>query len=117
MSEGSGSCGIIRGNFLNKYKPLIRVFSKCPVASQEVLLKHPDLGFIKLLCEVSLNVLYKTIPLSESCLKELRKYKKLLFYFSDKNISLKKKVKFVKNKKGGYRKFVTKLFKCIEPYL
>lgn len=117
MHSGHGSCSKISNRFLNRYKPLIGAFAKCPISIQDSLLKHANLDLIKLICEISLNVLHGTVPLAENCLKKLKKYKRLLFFFSDKNKSLKFKIHFLKKTKKSYRKFIALLFKCVLEYI
>lgn len=95
----SNACGKISNRFIKKYRVLIKSFSNCPVSAQEILIVNADLSFARLICEISINVLYNTLHLTNPCVKKLKKYKKQLLYFSNRKVSLKAKVKTLKTNK------------------
>lgn len=116
-ARSNNACGAIKSRFLNKFKGLIKFFDQCPIQSQIELLKHIEISFIKLICEISLNLLYNRVPLTAPCIKSLNKYKSLLSYYSNRNISLHKKVKNLKKNSSKHRLFIVKIFKCVRAYL
>ena len=107
------ACGVKTNRFIRKYKVLIKSFSNCPVSSEEILIVNADPSFARLICELSLNVLFNSLQLPNKCLTNIKKYKKQLLYFSNRQISLKAKVKTLKTKKVKHRKFIGALFKCV----
>ena len=113
MAKTRPPCGKISGRHLNRYKQLIKSFSTCPVNIQETLVANPDLNFIKLICEITLNLLHNSVALSKSCINQLKKFKNLILYFSDRDISLKNKAKKLKSNVNRHRRFLLKIFKCI----
>ena len=108
----AGSC-VISSRLINSYRDLIKVFSKCPVDVQQLLISNPCLKFVKLICELSINLLYNSLNLSKNCIRDLKKYKKLILYFSNRKISLSSKARTLKTNKKKHRLYVAKLFKCI----
>ena len=111
------ACGKISNRFIDKYKTLIRSFSNCPVSEQEILIANADKSFARLICEIALNVLFNSLSLSDKCLKNIKKFKKQLLYFSDRKIALCAKVKTFKKNKKKHRIFVNLLFKCITNHI
>ena len=86
----------ITSSLLSSYKELIKVFSKCPIDIQQLLIANPSLKSVKLVSELSINLLYNTTGLSENCIRDLKKYKKLILYFSDRKIPLSSKKRTLK---------------------
>ena len=74
MAKTRPPCGKISSRHLNRYKQLIKSFSTCPVNIQETLVANHDLSFIKLICEIALNLLYNSVSLSKSCTNQLKKF-------------------------------------------
>ena len=104
---------VIPSPLIKSYRELIRVFSKCPVEIQKVLISNACLKFVKVVSELSLNILYNSLALSDNCIRDLKKYKKLILYFSDRNISLSSKARTLKKNNVKHRLYIQKLFKCI----
>lgn len=117
MSSETDQYGKINSKFVLKYKNLIQVFEKCPVTIQYTLISNSPNDFVRLLSEISLNVLFNTLSLSKACIKQLKVYKSLILYLSDRDISLATKAKRLKRNKEKNRKFVLKLFRCIQKHL
>lgn len=117
MSTSRSNCGVVPKRFIKKYKSIIQAFDLCPTKNQELLLKHSDINLVKLVCEVSVNILYGIIHIDNKCKKKLNRFKKLLFFFSDKKTGLKSKQKTLKRNINTTRKFVSLIFKCILAFI
>ena len=66
------------------------------------LLKKGSPCFVKLLCEVALNILKGNIVLPLSEYEELKPYKELILLLCEKNVSLEKKQKLLARKLGAF---------------
>ena len=104
---------VINSALINSYKSLIKAFSKCPIDIQRIIIVNPCLKFAKLISELSVNLLYNTLDSSDNCIRDLKKYKKLILYFSNRKISLTSKAHALKKNRVRHRLIINKLFKCI----
>jgi hypothetical protein len=95
---------------LETYGSLIKTYNELPKEIQLVILKSKNVRFIKLLCEISLNIIKKNLPLSECQLKEVIKYKRTVKLLATKGKSLKRK----RNKIISNKKLVNILFDIVK---
>jgi hypothetical protein len=85
---------------LKTYSSLIKTYNELPREVQLVIIKSKNARFIELLCEISLNIIKKILPLTEYQLKDILKYKRIVKLLATRNKSLKRKRdKILANKK------------------
>lgn len=81
--------------------PLLKRLLKARPAQRHVILHTASDEFILTLCEIALNILRGTIPLTSAQYKKLCKKKTLIKLMADKKIGLHKK-RLTINQKGGF---------------
>jgi hypothetical protein len=98
---------------LKNYDSLIKTYNELPREIQIVILKSKNTKVIKLLCEISLNIIKKILPLTDSQLKDIIKYKRIVKLLATRNKSLKRK----REKILSNRKLVNILFDIVKQIL
>ena len=81
--------------------PLLKLLFKAKPAQRRVILQAASNELILTLCEVALNILKGTIPLTTTQYHVLKKKKFEIKFFADKKIGVSRKKKVI-NQKGGF---------------
>lgn len=86
---------------LCKHLPLLKLLHKATPKQRRLILQSASDELILTLCEVALNILYGTIPLSPKDYRKLKRRKADIKLVSDKKIGISVK-KRIFNQKGGF---------------
>ena len=81
--------------------PILKRLLKAKPGQRRVILHTASDELILALCEVALNILRGTIPLTDVQYKKLRKNKALIKLIADKKVGMRKK-RYAINQKGGF---------------
>lgn len=85
---------------LSNNADFLRVLAKAKPNLRRAILKCCHSELIKVICEVTLNVLHGVVPLNSQQERKLKRYKKILRALADRSLSLKKKKEHL-NQTGG----------------
>lgn len=81
--------------------PLLKLLYKATPKQRRAILQSSSDELILTLCEVALNVLHGTIPLTANQHQKLKKRKKEIKITADQKINVKKKRRIL-NQRGGF---------------
>ena len=100
---------------MRRNAPQIERLYRATPAARRVILKNASTDLMNALCEIALNVLKGTIPLSTKQYAQLRKKKSNVRLIADKRINITKKKKKLVNQKGNG--FLIPLLAAAVPFL
>lgn len=86
---------------LCKHLPLLKMLHKATPKQRRLILQSSSDELILALCEVALNILYGTIPISRQQYQKLKKRKSEIKFLANKKIGITAK-KQVFNQNGGF---------------
>ena len=95
----------------DKYHPLLIALAKGDLSLQRNILKSCNDSFIRLLAQISLNLLYGNINISASQKRRLGKYKRILRKFANRRVgsSVKAQRNLLVRQTGGFLPFILPL--------
>lgn len=86
---------------LCKHLPMLKLLHKAAPKHRRLILQSASDEFILTLCEVALNILYGTIPVSRHQYRDLKKRKAEIKFIANKKFGILAK-KRIFNQRGGF---------------
>lgn len=81
--------------------PLLKLLLKAKPLQRRIILQTASNDLILMLCEVALNVLNGSIPLTPKQYRVLKRNKSCIKLFADKRVNVSRKKKVI-NQRGGF---------------
>lgn len=88
-------------NNISEYKTLLYTFNKLPKNIQKLLIKNINKEFVKVLCEICLNLTEGNIVLTNENKNKIKHKNFIIKALADKKKSLAKKTKYLRQR-GGF---------------
>lgn len=102
-------------SYVHKFLNLIIAFPKLPRNVQKAIIKEMPHGFLRAVCEISLNLLNKNVDVNSSQKARLRRSRRIIHSLACKRTTLSRKRKLLLS--GGGLNLLPLLFSTVIPFL